>query len=28
VLDEASAPSLPDYPYGLMGRDQRNRELP
>ncbi len=27
-LDEASAPVLPDYPYGPMGRDQRNRELP
>lgn len=27
-LDEVSAPRLPDYPYGEMGRDQRNRELP
>ncbi|MCA0295341.1 MAG: aldo/keto reductase [Actinobacteria bacterium] len=27
-LDAASAPSLPDYPYGPMGRDQRNRTLP
>jgi aryl-alcohol dehydrogenase-like predicted oxidoreductase len=27
-LDQASAPTLPDYPYGPMGRDQRNRELP
>ncbi len=27
-LDEVSAPSVPDYPYGELGRDQRNRELP
>ncbi len=27
-LDEASAPTLPDYPYGVMGRNQRSRELP
>jgi aryl-alcohol dehydrogenase-like predicted oxidoreductase len=27
-LDEASAPVLPDYPYGTMGLDQRNRVLP
>ena len=27
-LDEVSAPVLPDYPYGEMGVDQRNRALP
>lgn len=27
-LDEVSAPVLPDYPYGRMGRDQRSRLLP
>lgn len=27
-LDEASEPDLPDYPYGEMGRKQRDRPLP
>jgi aryl-alcohol dehydrogenase-like predicted oxidoreductase len=27
-LDEASAPVVDDYPYGELGVDQRNRELP
>ena len=27
-LTEVSAPSLPDYPYGEMGVDQRDRTLP
>ena len=26
-LDEVSAPVLPDYPYGEMGRNQRSRKL-
>lgn len=27
-LTEVSAPALPDYPYGELGLDQRNRTLP
>jgi aryl-alcohol dehydrogenase-like predicted oxidoreductase len=27
-LDEVSAPVMPDYPYGELGLDQRNRTLP
>ncbi|HEY3337012.1 MAG TPA: aldo/keto reductase [Propionicimonas sp.] len=27
-LDEVSAPVMPDYPYGELGLDQRNRRLP
>lgn len=27
-LDEVSAPQLPDYPYGVLGREQRSRALP
>lgn len=27
-LDEVSRPELPDYPYGVMGIDQRSRALP
>ena len=26
-LDEASAPDVPDYPYGGPGQDQRSRRL-
>jgi len=28
VLDAASDPGPPDYPYGELGRDQRDRRLP
>ena len=27
-LNEVSAPAMPDYPYGELGLDQRNRKLP
>jgi aryl-alcohol dehydrogenase-like predicted oxidoreductase len=27
MLDEASDPRVPDYPYGIMGVDQRARRL-
>jgi aryl-alcohol dehydrogenase-like predicted oxidoreductase len=27
-LDSVSAPEIDDYPYGEMGVEQRNRELP
>ena len=28
VLDAASDPGPPDYPYGEMGQEQRDRRLP
>ena len=27
LLDEASAPATPDYPYGALGQAQRSRRI-